>query len=122
MLNNRLTISILEAIYVIFMFRYFKTTYSFNLIPLKFLDNSEYLRHIKYSTEIPESHICIFGHNMAFVIGFFLIIRHFIPVIMKYNTAILTLIIIGCFMNINALVYFLPIVIVEVILHFCKDL
>ena len=119
-LDKRLIISIIEGIYVIYMFRYFKTTYSFNLLPLKFLDNSLYLKHIKYSTDVPESHICPFGHDMAFVIAAFLILRNFIPCLMEYNTCILAIISIGCFMNINAVVYFLPVIITEITLHFYK--
>jgi hypothetical protein len=119
-LDKRLIISIIEAIYVIYMFKYYKTTYSFNLLPLKFLDNSLYLKHQKYATDVPESHICPFGHDMSFVIAAFLILRNFIPCLMEYNICILAIISIGCFMNINAVVYFLPVIITEIALHFLK--
>ena len=110
-----LIISILEAIYIIYMFRYFKTTYSFNLLPLKFLDSSLYLKHQKYATQIPESHVCPFGQDISWVIGLFLIARNFVPCFMEYNNWILGFILIGCLLNLNCLVYFLPIIIVEII-------
>ena len=48
MLDKRLIISIIEAIYVIYMFKYFKTTYSFNLLPLKFLVVTGVILAIEY--------------------------------------------------------------------------
>ncbi len=41
--NLRLILSIIEACYIIYMFRYFKTTFSFNLLSLKIFDNYFYL-------------------------------------------------------------------------------
>ena len=113
-----LIISIVEAIYVIYMFKYFKTTYSFNLLPLKFLDNSLYLQHQKYATETPESHICPFGHDMSYFIAVFLIARNFIPCLRDWNLIILGLIFLGCFLNLNAVVYFLPVIITETFMYF----
>ena len=114
--NKLLLISIIEAIYIIYMFKHFKTTFSFNIIPLKFLDNSLYLKHQKYATNIPESHICPFGHDMSFVIAAFLILRNFVPCLMDYNTCILSIIFIGCFLNLNAVIYFLPVIVMEFLL------
>jgi len=110
---SRTTISILEALYVLYMFRAFKTTFSMNWLPLKFLDYSSYLVHQKQASDIPVSHICPFGHDIALVIALYLVLRNYIPKIMAYNKVIIGLIIAGCFMNLNALVYFLPIVITE---------
>lgn len=119
-LDKKLLISIVEAIYVIYMFRYFETTYSFNLLPLKFLDNSLYLQHQKYATDTPESHICPFGHDMSYFIAAFLIARNFIPCLREWNLIILGLIFLGCFLNLNAVVYFLPVVLTELGIHFLK--
>ena len=112
-MDKKLLISLLEAIYVVYMFRIFKTTVSMNLIPLKFLDYSSYLIHQKENSSIPVSHICKFGHDMAVVIAIFLILRNYMPKLMKYNKTVLGLIIFGCFMNLNALIYFLPVVVIE---------
>ena len=113
---SRTTISVLEALYVLYMFRFFKTTFSMNLLPLKFLDYNEYMIHEKQSTETPVSHICPFGHDMAIVIALYLIIRNYIPGIMKYNKIILGFITFGCLMNLNALLYFLPVIIIELVM------
>ena len=109
----QIIISIIESIYVVYMFRFFKTTYSFNLIPLKFLDENQYLAHQKYNSQNPISHICPFGHDMAFVIAGYLILRNFVPCLMEYNSWIIGLIFLGCFLNFNCVVYFLPIVLIE---------
>ena len=111
--NISLIISIVESIYIVYMFRYFKTNYSFNLIPLKFLDNNEYLRHQKYYSQEAVSHICPFGHDMAFVIAGFLILRNFIPCLMEYNNWVIGLIFLGCFLNLNCVVYILPVLLIE---------
>lgn len=108
-----LIISIIESIYIIYMFRYFKTTYSFNLIPLKFLDNNEYLKHQKYYSQEAVSHICPFGHDMAFIIAGFLILRNFIPCLMEYSNCIIGLIFLGCFLNLNCVIYILPVLLIE---------
>ena len=108
-----LIISIIESIYIIYIFRYFKTTYSFNLLIFKFLDENEYLRHQKNSSQVPVSHICPFGHDMSYVIAGFLILRNFIPCLMEYNNWIIGLIFLGCFLNLNCVVYFLPVLLIE---------
>ena len=109
----QIIISVIESIYVVYMFRFFKTTYSFNLLPLKFLDENQYLAHQKYNSQTAVSHICPFGHDMAFVIAGYLILRNFIPCLMEYNSWIIGLIFLGCFLNFNCVVYFLPIVLIE---------
>ena len=106
-------ISIIEASYIFYMFRCFKTTYSFNLLPLKFLNNSLYLKHQEYNSNIPVSHICPFGHDMAWLIAGYLVVRNFIPCFDQANIWIIGLITLGCFLNLNAFVYFLPIIIIE---------
>ena len=109
----KLIISIIEACYIFYMFRCFKTTYSFNLLPLKFLNNSLYLKHQEYNSKIPVSHICPFGHDMAWFISGYLVIRNFLPCFDKANKWIIGLITLGCCLNLNALFYFLPIIIIE---------
>lgn len=109
----KLIISVIEAGYIFYMFKYFKTTYSFNLLPLKFLNNSLYLKHQEYNSKIPVSHICAFGHDMAWLISGYLILRNFIPCFEKVNKWIIGLITLGCCLNLNALIYFLPIIIIE---------
>jgi hypothetical protein len=120
MIKLRVLVSIIEACYIIYMFRYFKTTFSFSLLPLKIFDNSFYLKHLQNNTKNPESHICPFGHDMAFVIGFYLVIRNYSYCLLNYNNWIIGFIFIGCFLNFNCVAYFLPVIIVEVIFYFIK--
>ena len=110
---NRTLISVMEAIYVLYMFRIFKTKFSMNWLPLKFLDYSSYLIHQKQASNVPVSHICQFGHDMAILIALYLVFRHYNSTLSRYNTTILSIIVLGCFMNLNALIYFLPIIYVE---------
>lgn len=109
----QIIISTIESIYIVYMFRFFKTTYSFNLIPLKFLDKNQYLAHQKYYSQNAVSHICPFGHDMAFVIAGYLILRNFVPCLMEYNSWIIGFIFLGCFLNFNCVFYFLPVLLIE---------
>ena len=115
-MNRFLIISIIEALYIIYMFRYFKTTYSFNLLPYQVFNNSEYLKHQKINSEFAMSHICQLGNDICFLIGLYLIIRNFNKQIMEYNKCIIYFIFFCCFSNLNALVYFLPILFLEIYL------
>ena len=115
-MDKLLIISIIESIYIIFMFRYFKTTYSFNLLPYQVFNNSEYLKHQKTNSEVPISHICQLGNDICFLIGLYLVGRNFCKPIMEYNQYIIYFIFICCFSNLNALIYFLPILFIEIYL------
>ena len=115
-MNIFLIISIIEALYIIYMFRYFKTTYSFNLLPYQVFNNSEYLKHQKTNSEFNISHICSLGNDICFFIGIYFIARNYYKQIKEYNKYIIYFIFICCFSNLNALVYFLPILFLEVYL------
>ena len=127
-MNIYLIISIIEAIYIIYFLRYFKTTKSFDYgkslkILYNFLNISDnkYLNHQISETKEKISHICPFGHFMALVIGFYLIIRVFLPFSKKkkiyINLIILALIFIGSFLNFNAVIYLIPFFIIEIMLN-----
>ena len=96
------------------MFRQFKTTYSLNLIPLRFLDKSEYFRHLNSDSLEPRSHICGFGHDAVIAISLYLIIRNVVPVLWRFNSKIILFILLVCLLNFNAFIYFLPVALVEV--------
>ena len=88
-----LNISIIEAIYVVYMLRYFRTArYSFEYrTSLNFLFtfgkifglNKKQLNHSITKTKHPISHICPFGHSVSWVIAAYLIIRCFLPNLLK---------------------------------------
>lgn len=123
--KNKLYISFLEAIYIVYMFNFFKTRYSFEFErPLLFIYEllkkigikTKYINHSMNSTIIPISHICPFGHFISWIIGAYLILRCFIPKLNKYNKLVLFLILVGSFLNINALVYLIPFFFIELLI------
>lgn len=123
--KKKLYISFLEAIYIIYMFNYFKTKFSFEFDrPLLFFYEllkkvgikTKYMTHSMSSTVIPTSHICQFGHFISWIIGIYLILRCFIPKLNKYNKLVLFLIFVGSFLNMNALVYLIPFFLIELLI------
>lgn len=118
-------ISYVEAFYIVYMLNYFKTTIVLDHgIILNFLNkigiNSECINHhTSIKLEEPINMVCPFGHFISWFIGLFIIIRNYIPKLKEYNTVIFIMILIGSFMNINVLIYLLPIFIIEIYLYFC---
>ena len=114
--NKLLLVSIIEALYVIYMLNFFKTKYSL-AHPLSNFNN-EYLKHPIGKSDIPISNICEFGHQSSWLLATFIILRPFF--INKYtkNLNILGLIIVFSFslLNMNAVVYLLPVFILEIYL------
>ena len=119
-IDKKLIISIVQAIYIIYMFNYFETTYSFET-SRQLLLSGIFLHPIKDST-YPVSHICPFGHMMAYPIAVYLIGRNFVlnndpRLSKKMNYLVLMLIFVGSLMNINAIVYLIPYFITEIYLN-----
>ena len=119
-MDKKLIISIVQAIYIIYMFNYFETTYSFET-SRQLLLSGIFLHPIEDST-YPVSHICPFGHMMAYPIAIYLIGRNFImnndlKLKKKMNYLVLVLIFLGSLMNINAIVYLIPYFITEIYLN-----
>ena len=116
-------VSLLEAIYVVFMLRYFKTTRSLDsgFILHKLGLNQKYMEHPFQNSREPISMICPFGHLMALFIGVWFLVRFLLPfpnkVIYIMGLVVATLIFIGSWLNINAVVYLLPIVLMEFIIN-----
>jgi hypothetical protein len=116
-----LAISIVQAIYVVYMFQYFKTTYSFETSRKLVLSGIFF--HPVEDSHTPISHICPFGHTMAYPIAIYLIGRNFVlqdnqKLKNKINLFINSLILLGSLMNINAVVYLLPFFIAEMLLYY----
>ena len=117
-MNTKLIISIIQAIYVIYMFNYFETTYSFET-SRKLVLSGIFLHPVEDSP-YPVSHICPFGHIMAYPIAIYLIGRNFVlnndqKLKNKINNLIFVLIFIGSLMNINAIVYLIPFFLLEIL-------
>lgn len=112
-------ISIIEAIYVIYFLRFFKTCMCLDkgYILQKIGLNNKYFNHPTYRSHIPISMICPFGHFISIVIVLYLVVRFMLPITLKniliINLVVLGMIFIGSFMNINAVVYLLPFIIFD---------
>ena len=131
-MNNYLLISLFQAFYIIYILRYFKTKVSFhygniqsyfiilgNILGIK----NDYFEHPIYYSKKPINHVCRFGHQMALLIGLFLIIRCYFysknnkNIIKNVNYLVLILIFIGSFMNLNVTIYLIPYFISEIYLN-----
>lgn len=113
-----LLISIIEAIYVIYMFNYFKTRYSLSFPVIYY---NSYFTHPIGKHKYPKSNICKFGHDMSWLIAIYLIIMGYLFSIYKknkylssINRLVLFTIFLFSLLNLNAVVYLLPIFIIEI--------
>ena len=117
-----LLLSVIEAIYIIYMFCYFTTIHSFNYenissLFLGFLEKigftKSFIKHPLNKTNISMSHICPFGHMASWFISIYLIIRVFFTRIQQYNKYIMFLILLISFSNMNAVIYLIPVYLLE---------
>lgn len=114
---NLLIISIVEALYVIYILNYFKTRYSLSF-PIKYDNN--YFTHPIGIHEYPKSNICKFGHDMSWLLAIYLIIKGYLFTTNKkksriiiINKLVLFTVFLFSLLNLNAVVYLLPIFIIE---------
>ena len=115
--NRMLLLSILEGLYIIYMFVFFKTRYTLEIgrwegvswmkIPL--------LIHPTERCDVAQSQICQFGKIGSILIFIYLVTRHIVSSLRKINRYVFIIIFILCLMNMNAVVYMLPVFIIEVI-------
>mgnify|MGYP003689415691 CR=1 FL=1 len=118
-MNNFTILSIIDAIYIIYMLNYFKTTYNF-AHPLIYFSNN-LLYHPIGKLNKPENLICLFGNICGFLLAGYIIsrlisIKFFNVKSKKFNyisSIILIFTIIFSFMNFNAVIYLIPHFILE---------
>lgn len=121
-MNTLIVVSILEAVYVVYMLRYFKTRYSFAHPLVKF--KAEFLRHPIGTSPKPVSNICPFGHMGAILIAIAIFIRLTISInrifprniVKMYSRMAVFMIFIFSLMNMNAVLYLTPFFISETLL------
>ena len=104
-------VSLIESIYIIYMFNYFKTKYYLSH-PLDIITHK--IKFIDHSKK--ENHICPLGNIVGYLLAFWFIIRNYIDkkMVNKYNNIIIYTVLIGCMLtNMNALAYFIPILMIE---------
>lgn len=124
-----LAVSLLEGLYVMYMFIYFKTCYNLEigrwkgspiietLKKITSIDFSEILYHPTEKSKIPISQICNFGKYGSVLIFLYLLFREFVS-LPRYTNLIVFVIILGmCMFNYNAVLYMLPVVAVELYMN-----
>lgn len=110
---SKLIISILESVYLIYMFNFFKTTISFHH-PLEIIfANHNYFKH-PINTGLYENKICTFGKHLSYFASVYLILRNILPKLHKINKHIVHLSMFLSFvMNINSFIYLIPLFVIE---------
>ena len=119
-MNFKSIISFLLAIYIFYMFIIFKTTISLNhpfelLLSKKLnnMNNTNQFTHTinkEYNTKI-----CPFGRKAIYILIFFLLYRSFNSNISKkINLWVLVITVIMSLLNLNAFIYLLPYIILEI--------
>ena len=124
-----LVVSLLQGLYVMYMFIYFKTCYSLEIgrnscvaiteivNKITNLDISEILYHPRDKCITPKSQICLFGKYGSVLIFLYLLLREFVS-LPKYTNIIVFFIILSLSMfNYNAVLYMIPVVIVELYMN-----
>ena len=108
-----LIISIIESIYIYYMFCCFETDIDFNI----FASPSHYwFKHLVGNEK--GLRICLFGQKITPLIIFILIIRNFIIIPKNYFMGFIIFSMIFSLINFNAFAYLLPIFILEILIIF----
>jgi hypothetical protein len=109
----KLLISILESIYLSYMFHFFKTGMDFNILssPKGFM-----LGHL--IGDSVGKRICLFGQIAIIPLIILLLIRNITPIPDMLIQVSLGIALLLSTINLNALVYLLPVFLLEIILYF----
>lgn len=108
---SKLIISIFESVYLIYMFHFFKTSVDFNWNILPNFKNGIF-KHLvgnEYGLRI-----CPFGRQAIFALIFLLLIRNFYSKSEKLIFPALVISFVLSFMNLNAVVYLIPVWLAEI--------
>lgn len=119
---NFLVISLVEAIYVVYMMNYFKTRYSL-AHPFTYFEN-KFLYHPIGEADKPICNICPMGNKGSVLIAIFLILRWiifsntsnkgYLKGLKMFNMLVLSITFLLSLLNFNAVVYLLPYFILEI--------
>lgn len=120
-----LCLSVIEGLYIIFMFNLFKTCKYIHHPFEHLFTNHPFLKH-PISDSRYSNKICYFGKFSSFLLFIWLIIRYKIKddkLKIKLNTLIWIIVgIVSFIMNMNAFIYLLPVFIIEIYLYIKIDL
>jgi len=111
---SKLSVSIIESVYLIYMFHFFKTKVDFNWNILPNFNNGIF-KHLvgnEYGLRI-----CPFGRQAIFALIFLLLIRNFNVISKKIIFAALIISFVLSLMNLNAVVYLIPVWLTEIWLN-----
>ena len=112
--NSILLLKLIEIFYLIYMFYFFKTTLSIHhSYESTIITFSEFLKHPINSGKY-ESKICKFGKKVMILLIIYLLIRCFINYPQNLNLIVLLITIIMSFLNMNAVLYIIPFIIIEI--------
>ena len=124
-----LIVSLIEIIYIYYMFHIFETRFTVNnpweKFQLNYLNETvserifSYLEHPTSDSSFPESKICIFGKKIIYLLLIYLLIRSCLPtnLFKIFNPYVLLMTFILSFSNLNALLYLTPYFIIEIFLQ-----
>tara|TARA_B100000401_G_C52800048_1_gene718044 strand:- start:1200 stop:1577 length:378 start_codon:yes stop_codon:yes gene_type:complete len=116
-------ISIIEAIYIVYMYIFFKTTYSIHSPLEYYLSKNELWKH-PINTGKYQNKICKIGSYASIIIAFLFVLRQFTcntnnkkkcKTIARWILAYW--VIVSLLTNLNAFIYMIPIIIVEIYYH-----
>ena len=122
-------ISLIEMLYIYYMFHIFETRFTINnpweKFQLNYLNETvseriySFINHPTSDSSFPESKICIFGKKIIYLLLIYLLIRVCLPInfLKKLNPCVLLITFILSLANLNALIYLTPYFIIEIFLN-----
>ena len=108
---------IIESAYIIYMLRYFKTQYEIHH-PLEYFITKDigFIKHPIYTSKY-ESKICPLGNIGCFILTFLILLRWYMGGKMKkWSRIVLFITMYLSMLNMNAIIYLLPVFIYELML------
>ena len=121
-------ISIIEAMYILYMYIFFKTKYSIHNPFERYLNNSELWKH-PINTGKYQNKICKIGSYASIILAIILVLRQFMcnknnqrkcKTIARWILAYWA--IVSLLTNLNAFIYIIPVIIMEVYYHKIFDI
>ena len=121
-------ISIIEILYIYYMFQIFETRFTINnpweKFQLNYLNETvserifSFLNHPTSDSSIPESKICLFGKKIIYLLIIYLIFRLGLEhnFLKQINPIVLMITFILSLANLNALIYLTPFFFIEILI------
>lgn len=113
MKKNLLIISLIECIYLIYMFHFLKTSINFNVLPeLSLVKHNDFFKHL--SDDTYGLRICKFGRVVIILLIAILLVRNVYPITNFQMNVVLAISFILSLMNLNAVVFLIPFWLIEI--------